>query len=217
MFKALHVSLPLLELLDKMPKYAKFLRDIMSRYKQISKGEKIIAKVEYSVMIARKIPPKLKNLYLSFIRIGELRDTSVTIQLVGRSLVHPKGVLEDVLVKLRQFILLIVFIILDFKEDFEIPTLLERPFLDTFKANIDVEKGELTMKINVKVKVFKCVYACLNRIDLSTSLVYACRSTCSLFSRATNQLDQSCWKWCKVSGTPSRPKGVKIRKRSVLL
>lgn len=61
-FKALNVNLPLLELLEKMSKYAKFLRDIMSRYKQIGKGVKITVNLECSVVIARKIPLKLKYL-----------------------------------------------------------------------------------------------------------------------------------------------------------
>ncbi|KAA3487850.1 myb-like protein A [Gossypium australe] len=39
MFKTLNVNIPLLELLDKMPKYTKFLRDVISRRKKIGQGE----------------------------------------------------------------------------------------------------------------------------------------------------------------------------------
>ncbi|PPD96924.1 hypothetical protein GOBAR_DD06058 [Gossypium barbadense] len=56
--------------------------------------------------------------------LGSLRETSVILQLPDRSLVHPIGVLEDVLVRVRQFILPVDFIVLDFEEDLEIPILL---------------------------------------------------------------------------------------------
>ncbi|XP_012477680.1 uncharacterized protein LOC105793300 [Gossypium raimondii] len=79
--------------------------------------------------------------------LGDLRKPVVTFQLANRSLVHPNGVLEDVLVRVPQVILLVDFIILDFKEDLKIPILLRRSFLATSKASIDVGKGEMTMEV----------------------------------------------------------------------
>lgn len=46
------------------------------------------------------------------------------------------------------FIVPVDFVILDFEKDGEIPILLERPFLATSRATIDLEKNELKMKIN---------------------------------------------------------------------
>lgn len=69
---------------------------------------------------------------------------------------HPKGVLEDVLVKVRSFIVPTDFVILDFEGDCEIPILLGKPFLVTSKSTIDLEKNELTMKINGEIETFKC-------------------------------------------------------------
>ncbi|MBA0722640.1 hypothetical protein Golax_003298 [Gossypium laxum] len=40
------------------------------------------------------------------------------------------------------------FVVLDFEEDQEMPILLGRPSLDTYRSTIDLEKNELTMKIN---------------------------------------------------------------------
>ncbi|MBA0607130.1 hypothetical protein Godav_019475 [Gossypium davidsonii] len=57
-------------------------------------------------------------------------------------------VLENVLVKVRNFIIPVEFVILDFEEDHEIPILLGRPFLAMSRSTIDPE-NELTMKINV--------------------------------------------------------------------
>ena len=43
------------------------------------------------------------------------------LQLVNRSLKHPRGVIEDVLVKVDNFIFPADFIVLDMEEDSEIP------------------------------------------------------------------------------------------------
>ena len=79
-------------------------------------------------------------LYLFFRGLGlcEARPTTVTLQLVHRSLKHPRGVIEDVLVKVDKFIFLADFIVLDMEEDTEIPIILGRPFLATGRSMIDV-------------------------------------------------------------------------------
>ncbi|KAA3487060.1 Retrovirus-related Pol polyprotein from transposon opus [Gossypium australe] len=48
--------------------------------------------------------------------IGELKNAKIILQLADRSLVQPKGVLEDVLVKVRKFTIPVNFVIIDFEE-----------------------------------------------------------------------------------------------------
>ena len=48
-----------------------------------------------------------------------------------RSLKHPRGVIEDVLVKVNKFIFPIDFVVLDKEEDKEAHIILGRPFLVT--------------------------------------------------------------------------------------
>lgn len=90
--------------------------------------------------------------------LGNLKTTQITLQLATRSLVHPKRVLEDMLAKVRSFFILTDFVILDFEQDHEILILLGRPFLTTSRYTIDLEKNELTMKINGEIKTLKCGY-----------------------------------------------------------
>ena len=78
--------------------------------------------------------------------LGEARPTTITLQLADRSLKHPRGVIEDVLVKVDKFIFLRNFIVLDMEEDKEIPIILGRPFLATGMSMIDVQKGELKLR-----------------------------------------------------------------------
>ena len=92
--------------------------------------------------------------------LGEARPTTVTLQLADRSLKHPRGVIEDVLVKVDKFIFPSYFIVLDMEEDKEIAIILGRPFLATGKAMIDVQKGVLKLRVQddeVRFRVFNAV------------------------------------------------------------
>ena len=92
--------------------------------------------------------------------LGEACPTTVTLQLADRSLKHPRGVIEDVLVKVDKFIFPSNFIVLDMEEDKEIPIILGRPFLATSRVMIDVQRGELKLRVQqheVKFNVFEAV------------------------------------------------------------
>ena len=87
--------------------------------------------------------------------LKEAKPTHVTLQLADRSFTYPKGIVEDVLVKVDKFIFPADFIVLDFEEDKNIPIILGRPFLATGRALIDVQKGELTMRVQDEAVTFK--------------------------------------------------------------
>ena len=92
--------------------------------------------------------------------LGEAKPTTVTLQLADRSLKHPRGIIEDVLVKVDKFIFPADFIVLDMEEDKEIPIILGRPFLATGRAIIDVQKGELRLRVQdeeVRFSVFRAI------------------------------------------------------------
>ena len=67
--------------------------------------------------------------------------------MADRSMAQPEGVLEDVLVKAGKFIFLVDFVVMKMEEDNQVPLLLGRPFLATGAALIDVQKGELTLRV----------------------------------------------------------------------
>ncbi|KAA3487497.1 Retrovirus-related Pol polyprotein from transposon opus [Gossypium australe] len=79
--------------------------------------------------------------------IGEVRATIVTLQLADRLIAHPEGKIEDILVCVDKYIFPIDFLILDFEADKAVPIILGRPFLATRITLIDVQKGELTMRV----------------------------------------------------------------------
>ena len=79
--------------------------------------------------------------------LGELTPTTITLQMADRSMAQPEGVLEDVLVKVGKFIFPVDFVIMKMEEDTQVPLLLGRPFLEIGAALIDVQKGELTLRV----------------------------------------------------------------------
>ncbi|XP_038887219.1 uncharacterized protein LOC120077408 [Benincasa hispida] len=65
------------------------------------------------------------------LNIGNARPTTITLQLANRSIMHPEGKIEDVLLQVDKFIFLVDFIILDYEADREVPIILGHSFLAT--------------------------------------------------------------------------------------
>ncbi|XP_062103876.1 uncharacterized protein LOC133814993 [Humulus lupulus] len=78
--------------------------------------------------------------------VGEVKPMTITLQLADCSLTYPRGIIEDVLVKVHKFILPADFVVLDMEEDQEIPIIIGFPFLATGCALIDVQGGHLTLR-----------------------------------------------------------------------
>ncbi|XP_060183198.1 uncharacterized protein LOC132613165 [Lycium barbarum] len=74
--------------------------------------------------------------------LGTPRPTSMHLQMADRTTTRPIGVVDDVLVRVGQFLLPADFVILDCAVDKEILIILGRPFLDTRRALKDLEKNE---------------------------------------------------------------------------
>ena len=70
--------------------------------------------------------------------------------MVDKTLAHPEGILEDVLIKVGKFIFPVDFVVIDIEEDKQVPLLLGRPFLAIRVALINVTKGELTQRVGVR-------------------------------------------------------------------
>nr|XP_023926601.1 uncharacterized protein LOC112038020 [Quercus suber] len=104
------------------------------------------------------------SIYVS-LKLGPLNETSVVIQLANRSIAYPKGVVEDVLVQVNNFVFPVDFYVLDMENgDQTTPILLGRPFLKTSKTKIDVHSGTLTMEFNGEIDKFN-IYDAMKYLD----------------------------------------------------
>ncbi|XP_076950757.1 uncharacterized protein LOC143623816 [Bidens hawaiensis] len=80
-------------------------------------------------------------------RLGEPKPTHMSIHLADRSVKYPRGIVENMLVKIDKFVFPVDFVILDMDEDKSVPLILGRPFLATARSLIDVCTGKLTLMV----------------------------------------------------------------------
>jgi hypothetical protein len=89
-----------------------------------------------------------------------LKPTSMTLQLADRSVKIPRGIVEDVLIKVDKFYFPVDFIVLDTEPvqnvGVQIPVILGRPFLATANALINcrtgvmkISFGNMTVELNI--------------------------------------------------------------------
>ena len=91
---------------------------------------------------------------------GKLKPTNITLSLADRSVKIPKGIVEDVLVKIDKFYCPVDFVVLDTEpiasELNHVPIILGRPFLATSNAIINCRNGvmqltfgNMTLELNI--------------------------------------------------------------------
>nr|GEU76684.1 reverse transcriptase domain-containing protein [Tanacetum cinerariifolium] len=86
--------------------------------------------------------------------LPELTPTRMTLELADRSITCPKGVAEDVFVKVGKFHFLTDFVVVDFEVDPRVSLILGRSFLRIGRALIDVYGEEITLKVNEESVTF---------------------------------------------------------------
>ncbi|CAJ2669753.1 unnamed protein product [Trifolium pratense] len=192
MLHDLQINIPFAEVLEQMPVYAKFMKDLLTKKRKPLDDDTVDMTEECSAIIQKKLPQKKKDpgsftipCSIGNISVGRAlcdlgasinlmplsmmkkipgavaKPTKMQLSLADRSIVHPYGILHDVLVRVAEFVFPADFVILDMEDDAEVePLLLGRPFLATGRALIDVEMGELMLRTHgeqVMFNVFKAM------------------------------------------------------------
>ena len=94
------------------------------------------------------------------LHLGELKPTNITLSLADRLVKIPKGIVEDVLVKVDSFYYPVDFMVLDtepmVESTHQVPIILGRPFLATANAIINCRNGimqltfgNMTLELNI--------------------------------------------------------------------
>ncbi|GJV83121.1 reverse transcriptase domain-containing protein [Tanacetum coccineum] len=86
--------------------------------------------------------------------LPELSPTRMILELADRSITYPKGLAEDVYVKVGKFHFPADFVVVDFEADPQVPLILGRPFLKTGRTLIDVYEGEITLRVDNEAVTF---------------------------------------------------------------
>ena len=185
------VNIPLLDLINQVPAYENFLKDLCTIKKGLGIEKKAFLTEHVSALIQSKYPVKYKDpgsptipvniggncidkalldlgasvnlmphsVYKQ-LGLGELKPTNITLSLADRSVKIPKGIVEDVLVKINKFYYPVDFVVLDTEpssnEPNHVPIILGRPFLATTNAIINCRNGimqltfgDMTLELNI--------------------------------------------------------------------
>ena len=69
------------------------------------------------------------------------------VQPADSTMRYPEGVMENLMVKVKNTFILVDFVVLDMEGDLGIPLILGRPFLKDTNARIDVGIGRISLRI----------------------------------------------------------------------
>ncbi|KAL6313386.1 hypothetical protein AAG906_001098 [Vitis piasezkii] len=136
-------------MLEQMPKYVKFIKKVLSNKRKLVDNEKVMLTKDFTISCTIgdfdfdkflcDLGASVNLMPLSIFRkleIGEMKPTTVSLQLADRSIKHLRGIIEDVLIKV------------------------DKPFLDTGRTLIDVHQGKLILRVQdaqVSFNVFKAM------------------------------------------------------------
>nr|GEY90387.1 hypothetical protein [Tanacetum cinerariifolium] len=161
-FQDLHFDISFADALLLMPKFASTIKSLLTNKDKLFELAKIHLNENCSAMLLEKLPKKLGDpdkflIPCDFLRMDlslpELTPTRMTLELANRSITRPKGVFEDVFVKVGKFHFSTDFVVVDIEADPRIP-IFERSFLRTGRALIDVYGEEITLRVNDEAVTF---------------------------------------------------------------
>ncbi|GKC84756.1 ribonuclease H-like domain-containing protein [Tanacetum coccineum] len=140
--KQLHINLPFIEALAQMPKYAEFLKGLLTNKARLEEACTITMNERCTSVLLNKLPSKEKDTKSFTIPcdIGQLHidnalaDLGASISLVPYTMYEKLG--------------------LDMLEDSRVPIILGRPFLATARAMIDVFNKKITLRVRDDEVIF---------------------------------------------------------------
>ena len=174
----LSINAPLIEALEQMPGYVKFMKYMVTKKRSVSFEDD--DRIQHCSAIATRslvqnkedpgaftIPCTIGLLHfaktlcdlgasislmpLSIYKklgLGDLNPIAMRLLMTDQTVKRPIGILHDELVKVDSFIFSADFVILDCEVDFEVPIILGRTSLATGRAVVDMEKRQMKFRLN---------------------------------------------------------------------
>nr|GEU50324.1 reverse transcriptase domain-containing protein [Tanacetum cinerariifolium] len=136
-FQDLNFNISFADALILMPKFGPTIKTLLTNKDKLSELARTPLNEHCSAVLLKKLPEKL----------GTSASFSSRIS-------RPVGVAEDVFVKVGTFHFPADFVVVDFDADPRVPLILERSFLKTGRALIDVFEGELTLHVGKEAITF---------------------------------------------------------------
>ncbi|GKF42133.1 hypothetical protein Tco_0125475, partial [Tanacetum coccineum] len=119
-FQDLRFDISFADALLLMPRFAPTIRNLLMNKEKLLELAKIPLNENCSAMLLKISFPKSLEIPASFLyhlSLPELTPTRMTLELADRSITHPKGLAEDVYVKVGKFHFPTDFVVVDFEAD----------------------------------------------------------------------------------------------------
>nr|GEX86493.1 reverse transcriptase domain-containing protein [Tanacetum cinerariifolium] len=140
-FQDLHFDISFADALLLMLKFTSTIKSLLENKDKLFELAKIPLNENFLAMLLKKLPEKLGNPDKFLIP----SDQSIT---------RPKGVAEDIFVKVGKFHFPTDFVVVDFEADPRAPLILGRSLLRIGRALIDVYGEEITLRVNDEAITF---------------------------------------------------------------
>ncbi|GJR92613.1 zinc knuckle CX2CX4HX4C containing protein [Tanacetum coccineum] len=105
-----------------------------------------VAALEATLKKKREEPKKM---------LGKLEPINMLIEMDDNTKCAPKGIVENLLIKIDKFIFPVYFVILDMVEDIRMPIILGRPLLATAYAQVDIFRKTISLEVGSEKVIFK--------------------------------------------------------------
>nr|GEX43748.1 hypothetical protein [Tanacetum cinerariifolium] len=138
-FKDLNFNISFVDALILMPKFGPSIKSLLTNKDKLCE-------------FART--PLNEHCSANKLSLPDLTPTCMTLELSNRLISRPVGVAKDVYVKVGSFHFPADFVVIDFDADPRVPLILERSFLKTGRALIDVFEGELNLRVGKEAITF---------------------------------------------------------------
>ncbi|KAL7610794.1 hypothetical protein Lser_V15G11573 [Lactuca serriola] len=167
--RTLQVNIPFVETILHAPKYATLLKNLFTTRQNMEE----VAEVLLNELPEKRgdsgsisIPCQFMNItstheltdsgasinlmpysFFKKLNLSEPKPIHMKIHLAGKTIIHPKGVREDLLIKVDKFVFPMDFVVLDMEEDPKVPIIVGRPFLNIVGALVDMCESTLTLRV----------------------------------------------------------------------
>ncbi|GJW26691.1 hypothetical protein Tco_0040502, partial [Tanacetum coccineum] len=136
-FQDLRFDISFADALLLMPRFAPTIKSLLMNKEKLLELAKIPLNKNCSAMLLKKLPEKLGDPGKFLIPCNFSR-----MDLADRSITHPKGLAEDIYVKVGKFHFPTDFVVVDFEADPRVPLILVRSFLRIGRSAIIIVNGE---------------------------------------------------------------------------
>ncbi|GJZ39770.1 reverse transcriptase domain-containing protein [Tanacetum coccineum] len=156
-FKKIKINRPLLKEIRQTDNYAKHMKDLVANNPRTKEEEEIRMNPNFNNALA-DLGASISIMPLSMYKrlgIGKLELINMVIEMDDNTKCTPKGIVDNLLIKIDKFVFPVDFVILDIVEDFRMPTILGRPLLATAHAKVDIFRKSISLELGNEKVIFK--------------------------------------------------------------